>query len=107
MFNPKHYSAYEAACKAAKVDSILPVPSAECRMNANSADAKGFVRVRVGRKTSYQHRRIYEIANNIPADMMKELVVVPTCGRYDCINPDHLIASPKSTLQYKLIEQNS
>lgn len=104
MLNPKHYAAYEAACNAAKVKSMLPVPGADCRMNANSADAKGFVRVRVGRKTVYQHRRVYEIANSIPTEMMQELVITPSCGRYDCINPDHLIASPKSKLEYRLIE---
>ena len=104
MLNTKHHAAYEAACKATKVKSMLPVPSADCVMNANSADAKGFVRVRVGRTTTYQHRRVYEIANSIPAEMMKELVISPSCGRYDCINPDHLIAKPRQTMEYKLLD---
>jgi hypothetical protein len=81
----------------------LPKPGADCLMNANTADAKGFVRIRVGNKTTYQHRHLYAVLNNIPKEMMKDLVVTPSCGRYDCINPDHLVAKPKSTLEYKFI----
>ena len=83
--------------------TILPRPTPECKIVANAKDAKGFVRVRVAGKTAYQHRYVYAKSHGLKLADIKDLVVSPTCGRYDCINPDHLIAKPRQTLEYKLL----
>jgi len=90
--------------KQSKPLPILPEPSGECLMNANAKDAHGFVRLRIGNKTVYQHRHLYATLFNVSNQVMKDLIITPSCGRYDCINPDHLIAKPKPALEYKLIE---
>lgn len=86
-----------------KQSKPLPALGADCLRNANSADAKGFVKLRIGNKTVYQHRHLYSTLFNVPKEVMKDLIITPSCGRYDCINPDHLIAKPKSTIEYKLL----
>ncbi len=83
--------------------TILPVKTPECKILANAKDAKGFVRIRVAGKTAYQHRYVYAKSHGLKLADIKDLIITPSCGRYDCVNPDHLIASSKSTLEYKFI----
>ena len=84
--------------------TILPMKTAECKILANAKDAKGFVRIRVAGKTAYQHRYIYAKSHGLKLVDIKDLIVEPVCGRYDCINPTHLIAKSKPAISYRLLD---
>ena len=62
----------------------------ECLIFQGCKDAKGYGQIRVNGKWEKAHRKAYELAKGkIAADM----VIMHTCDKPACINPNHLIAA--------------
>lgn len=56
---------------------------------------RGYGKIQIGEDIEYAHRISYCIAKGVEPQDIAHLTVLITCGRNDCVAPDHLATRPK------------
>ena len=78
-----------------------------CVISPYAKDAKGYARITVNNKTEYHHRVVYCTAAAVKLASIKSKVVEHSCGNNSCINPDHLVVTPKLSGMAKVMANNA
>lgn len=81
-------------------NDILAIP---CKLSSNAKDDKGYCKVTINGKKVLQHRVAYCAAHGLKLPDIQHLSIVQMCGNHRCMNPKHLTAVPKPSMNYKLL----
>jgi hypothetical protein len=66
-----------------------------------SSVPRGYGTMQIGGEDVYSHRVSYCLAKNIDLKDIEDFIILRTCDRNDCVEPDHLTPKPKKTRKAK------
>ncbi len=77
----------------------FPLPNG-CIGWTGTTDARGYARIKVGNQQRYCHRVAWaEVNGPVPP----KTYVLHTCGKLNCVNPEHMMLSTKRTNVKRII----